>query len=68
MIGLFPFRDTAGQERFRTISAQYYRGAKVSDLLEDVERVHNDSCVACRVSCWCLISPIRNHLIMSQNG
>ena len=23
---------------------------------------------ACRASCWCLISPIRSHLIMSRNG
>lgn len=30
----FPFpRDTAGQERFRTITTAYYRGAMVSSVL-----------------------------------
>ena len=28
------FRDTAGQERFRTITTAYYRGAMVSSLSE----------------------------------
>lgn len=28
------FRDTAGQERFRTITTAYYRGAMVSALHE----------------------------------
>lgn len=29
---LLNFRDTAGQERFRTITTAYYRGAMVSAL------------------------------------
>lgn len=30
---LVHFRDTAGQERFRTITTAYYRGAMVGGLL-----------------------------------
>lgn len=29
---LLGFRDTAGQERFRTITTAYYRGAHVSSI------------------------------------
>ncbi len=28
---LFDCRDTAGQERFRSVTASYYRGSHVSD-------------------------------------
>ena len=33
---VFPYRDTAGQERFETLTAQYYRRAQGILLLYDI--------------------------------
>lgn len=75
------FRDTAGQERFRTITTAYYRGAMVAVLIVCQINITNlISYVATafssplsmlffyRASCLSMISQMRNPLIISRTG
>lgn len=38
---LLNFRDTAGQERFRSVTRSYYRGAAGALLVYDIARYRN---------------------------
>ena len=72
------FRDTAGQERFRTITTAYYRGAMVRITLTPVglhkyirkkyEKLTIHVLYFCRASCWFMTSRMKNRLRTSGIG
>jgi len=63
MIDLCVCRDTAGQERFRTITTAYYRGAMVrhAPLRLDGPCVSQTACCPLLSSVWCHFLSVAGH-------